>query len=67
MPTEFFMKFPSSRNQAPANLGARHASRRPRAGMGVRTDLSIRPRRRQMAWTAEDRRKYAPAIQEMVR
>jgi hypothetical protein len=35
--------------------------------MGVRTDLSIRPRRRQMAWTAEDRRKYAPAIQEMVR
>src|SRR3712207_4703632 len=35
--------------------------------MAVRTDLSIRPRRRQMAWTAEDRRKYAPAIQEMVR
>jgi putative transposase len=33
----------------------------------VRTDLSIRPRRRQMAWTAEDRRTYAPAIQDMVR
>jgi transposase len=33
----------------------------------VRTDLSIRPRRRQMAWTAEDRRRYAPAIQDMVR
>jgi putative transposase len=33
----------------------------------VHADLSIRPRRRQMAWTTEDRRKYAPAIQEMVR
>src|SRR3990170_191403 len=35
--------------------------------MAVHTDLSIRPRRRPMAWTAEDRRKYAPAIQDVVR
>jgi hypothetical protein len=37
------------------------------AATAVRADPSIRPRRRQMTWAAEDRRKYAPAIQETVR